>query len=406
MTIGKGVVQRIYNLPENNLLKLTVAEYLLSEDRAIHEEGIDPDVELLPVSTSLLGPLANVPTPSIPYLRASGEDDRFPIEAAELLLKDGLDKGSKAVRTTAEEAIIAHLAELGITWDEVGDTLPDALPDGLDVRATAPMLEAGKPARIEVTVYNPNPFPVPDAWLTLEGPIEDLGEKALPLGTLAPGGSASVSTDIAPPVGLSVGEIPILIHVASRLRPLASQRIVLRAREHVPDLEIAIVKEGDEVHVTLTNRSTSEAGEVRIDVPGAFRVLEKLDGSAEETVDLPLSGKGRKLMVTLRGPRADRRVEIPLPESDGTLTVVPPQVRVRRGGFPGFERVSVDASHPEGLREGWISIDGEKQTYGEWGGRSSGSLSLGLPKGEHTLLAKVETVSGVAVFDRRVLTRD
>ena len=405
-TFGKGVVQRIYNLPEDNLLKLTVAEYLLSEDRAIHQEGIDPDVELLPISTSLLAPLANVPTTSIPYLRASGEDDRFPIEAGELLLKDGLDRGREAVRASAEEAIIAHLAELGIEWNQADDTLPDTLPDALDVRATAPVLEAGRPARIEVTVYNPNPFPVPDAWLTLEGPIEDLGEKALPLGTLAPGGSASASTDIAPPVGLSVGEIPILIHVASRLRPLVSQRVVLRAREHVPDLEIAIVREGDEVHVTLTNRSTSEAGEVRIDVPGAFRILEKLAGSAEETVDLPLSGKGRKLMVTLRGPRADRRLEIPLPESDGTLTVVPPQVRVKRGGFPGFDRVSVEASDPEGLRQGWISIDGEKQIYGAWDGRSSGSLSLGLPKGEHTLLAKVETVSGVAVFDRRVLTRD
>ncbi len=85
---------------------------------------------------------------------------------------------------------------------------------------------------------------------------------------------------------------------------------------------------------------------------------------------------------------------------------MPPQVRVKRGGFPGFDRVSVEASDPEGLREGWISIDGQKQTYGEWDGRSSGSLSLSLPKGEHTLLAKVETVSGVAVFDRRVLIRD
>jgi carboxyl-terminal processing protease len=406
-TFGKGVVQRIYTLPEENLLKLTVAEYLLSDDRAIHMEGIDPDIELYPVSTSQVAPLANAPSEAIPYLRTHGEDDRFPIEAGQILLEEGVDKGRMSAREKAEEAIVAHLAEMGIEWTGREEhPLPDMLPEGLDVRTTAPLLEAGKPARIEITVYNPNPFAVPSAWLTLEGPLDDLGEKALPLGTLPPGGSAKAVTDVEPPEGLSVGEIPILVHVASRLRPLVSQSAVLRAHEHVPDLEIAVAREEEQVVVTLTNRSPTGAGEVRVDVSGAFRVLETLAAESQETVELPLSGKATKLMVTLRGPLTSRRVEIPLPDPGATLTVVAPRVQVQRGGFPGFERIRVTAGDPSGLRHGWISLDEEKETYDAWHGRSSGSLSLSLPKGEHTLLTKVETASGISLFDRRVFTKD
>jgi hypothetical protein len=174
----------------------------------------------------------------------------------------------------------------------------------------------------------------------------------------------------------------------------------------VPDLEIAVAREEEQVVVTLTNRSPTGAGEVRVDVSGAFRVLETLAAESQETVELPLSGKATKLMVTLRGPLTSRRVEIPLPDPGATLTVVPPRVQVQRGGFPGFERIRVTAGDPSGLRHGWISLDEEKETYDAWHGRSSGSLSLSLPEGEHTLLTKVETASGISLFDRRVFTKD
>jgi hypothetical protein len=159
------------------------------------------------------------------------------------------------------------------------------------------------------------------------------------------------------------------------------------------------------VEVTVRNRGETGAGELRVDADGAFEIVEELAPGAEKTVELPLAGKVRNVAVTLLGLLADRRVEVPLPDTQAT--VVPPRVRFRRCGLPGFERVRVEATGEEdGLRHGWIALDDEKERFVEWDGQNAGSLSVGLPHGEHTVRSKVETVAGVAVYDQRVFTRD
>jgi hypothetical protein len=405
-TFGKGLVQRVYSLPDETLLKLTVAEYRLAQDRVIHLEGIDPDTELFPVSTKRLSPLANVPQDALPYLWEPGEDDRFPIEVGEAVLRDGLDAGLAEMRRKAEEKVGARLGDLGVEWSPDPPALPALLPDALGIDLTGPPLEAGRTARLKLTVHNPNSFSIPEAWATLEGPIKDLGEKALPLGTIPAGGSASAEVEFETPDGLSAGELNLLVHVASRLRPLASQRKVLRATEQVPSLEIEVVRKGEAaVEVTVRNRGEAGAGELRVDADGAFEVLEQLDPGAEKTVELPLAGKVRNVAVTLFGPLADRRVEVPLPETK--VTVVPPRVRLQRRGFSGFfERVQVEASAEDGLQDAWVALDNEKERYVDWGGRPFGSLSVRLPHGEHTVRSKVETLSGLAVYDQRIFIRD
>jgi hypothetical protein len=164
------------------------------------------------------------------------------------------------------------------------------------------------------------------------------------------------------------------------------------------------VREEDLAKVTLRNRGDREAGDLRVDVPGAFKILEELPAGAEEVVELALAGDVKHLSVTLLGPLVSRRVIIPLP--DTSVTVVPPEVRISRGGFPGFPRIRIEASDPGGLREGWVSLDGEKRAYGEWSGRDSASLAVGISESEHEVSAKVEAETGISVIDRRVLTRD
>ena len=45
---GKGVVQSIYTLPdEDGGIKLTTGEYLLPSGRSIHEKGLTPDKEVV-----------------------------------------------------------------------------------------------------------------------------------------------------------------------------------------------------------------------------------------------------------------------------------------------------------------------------------------------------------------------
>ena len=404
-TFGKGLVQRIYPLPDENLLKLTVAEYQLSRDRAIHLEGIDPDSELFPITGSVIAPLANVPPGAIPYLRPTGEEDRFPIEVGQAILESGFGAGTASKLEESEAAIAEHLTELGVEWSGA-EPLPELLDHAIRIEVTAPVLEAGKESKAQITVENPNPFPIPDAWATLAGPIEELSKLALSLGTIPARGESTVEVDVKLPDGLSAGELPFLVHVASRLRPIGSRLTVLKAREHIPDLEIEVVhsSEDETVHVTLRNRAKTGAGKVRVEVSGAFRVLDELPAGAEETVELPLSGKAENVSVTMIGPLTDRRLEIPLPES--SVTIIPPRVRVRRVGIPGFDRIRVQASDPEGLQEGWISLDGEKKSYVDWEGKRSGSLSTRLSHGEQTVVAKVETASGLSIYDRRVFTTD
>ncbi len=48
-TFGKGKVQKIYNLSDAARLKLTVAEYLLTDDRPVDDVGVTPDVHTGPV---------------------------------------------------------------------------------------------------------------------------------------------------------------------------------------------------------------------------------------------------------------------------------------------------------------------------------------------------------------------
>ncbi len=43
---GKGVVQQLFDLQDGSSLKLTIAEYLIGEDRSINGEGVTPDVEV------------------------------------------------------------------------------------------------------------------------------------------------------------------------------------------------------------------------------------------------------------------------------------------------------------------------------------------------------------------------
>lgn len=45
-TFGKGIVQRIVNLPDGTAVKLTIAKYYTPKGNDIHEKGVEPDVEI------------------------------------------------------------------------------------------------------------------------------------------------------------------------------------------------------------------------------------------------------------------------------------------------------------------------------------------------------------------------
>ena len=54
-----------------------------------------------------------------------------------------------------------------------------------------------------------------------------------------------------------------------------------------------------------------------------------------------------------------------------------------------------------GLRDGWISIDGQKKAFVDFAGAREGELDAAARSGEHDVVAKIETADGVSVIDVR-----
>jgi carboxyl-terminal processing protease len=402
-TFGKGLIQRVFPLPDKHMLKLTVAEYILSDDRAIHKQGIEPDITLYPVSTERLSRLANVVPNTIPYLRAPGEDDTLPIDVGQALLSDNRDESFAEVRAKANADITEHLSQADIPW--MGDTqgLPEVLPKALEIKGESLRLVAGEPAKLHVQVRNPNDFAIPNAWATLEAPTDYLGSPLLALGDLARDGVARGEIEFTPPKGLSAPLQPVTVHVASGARPLQSQRLMLHVTYHIPEIEISVERSAvDRVEVTLQNRGEFGLSGIHIAVPGAASTIEELAPDATTKKELPLSGEVESVAVTLRGPGVRRQVEVPIPEKH--VEVVPPAVVLERVGFPGRPKLRVRATSSEGLEVGWIFLDGQKEVYAEWGGQRKGQLQTQLKDGDHHVTARIETLSGVAVTETWHLT--
>ena len=96
-TLGAGLIQSVVKLPGENLLKLTVGELRLSEDRVIHGAGLLPDLVLYPVARRNLASLAERPEGAVPYLVAAGNeyslDDRV-VELARRVVSEGREKAA------------------------------------------------------------------------------------------------------------------------------------------------------------------------------------------------------------------------------------------------------------------------------------------------------------------------
>lgn len=413
-TYGKGLIQRVYPLPEKHLLKLTVAEYILSGDREIHTKGIEPDIQLFPVSTKRLSRLANAPVESVPYILPEKKEDEeedaededendFPIEVAQALLAKGQADPLPWIRAKADSEISNHLGKIGITWMSKGVPLPELLPKALRIKGESLRFVAGEPGTLRLKVENPNDFTIPDAWIALDLPASYSGDELLPLGDLAPGQVVIGELELTPPYGLSVPKQPVTVHVASGSRPLQSQRLLLDVKQYSPEIEIEVIRiAADRVEVTLKQRGDQAMANIKIAVPGDVSEIEELPPDTPVTKELRLSGAVDSVSVTLRGPGMRRQIEVPIP--DERVTVVPPSVIIERGGMPGRRRLTLSADSPEGLSMGLIFLDGQKRTYVDWQGQRQGRLTTRLQSGDHKITARVETVSGVAVIDSWTLT--
>lgn len=400
-TFGKGLVQQVMPMKDENLLKLTVAEYLLSDDRAINQKGVEPRIRLFPVSASRLGSLANVPAGAVPYVRGAGEDDAFPVEVGAILLREPGERGLASVRAQAYENIAKHLQPLGVRWSARRGADDAELPLPLGVAVQAPTLVSGETGTVRITVSNPNDFALPDVWVSLDAGALYLDNKIAGLGELAARGSVTTEIELLPPDGISVEHHPIDLLVASGDRPLLKQRAVLDVSVQPPEFEIEVERLSEsEVRLTLTNRSRHAARGLTIAVSGATRSFEVLEPGAHEQITLPLSAKPKTIVIAQLGPWAQRRIEVPIPETRASYTL--PEVVIDEQS----ENLGLRARTDVGLRDGWISVDMQKRAWSDFEGARAGQIEVSLGSGEHDVVAKIETAEGVSVIDIRRVTRE
>jgi carboxyl-terminal processing protease len=400
-TFGKGLVQQVMPMPDENLLKITVAEYLLSDDRAINEKGIDPAVVLFPVSETRLGPLADVPAGAIPYVRLTGAEDAFPLELAAALLRSPREVALADTRRLAYEGIAKQLAKHGVPWSVQRGPNDAPLPKPLVVTTSAPRFVSGESGKVKIAVTNPNDFELPDVWVALDAPTEYVDNKLAGLGPLAPGATGSAEIELVPPDGISVARHSIDVLVAAGDRPLAKEQLVLDVAAAPPELELELERiSPDEVKVVLRNKSAHAARSLTVAVPGATRSLDSLEPGASQEYVLPLAAAPKSVIVAQLGPWAQRRIEVPIPETRTTYD--PPQVVIEEHASD----VGLRARAAEGLQHGWIAVDGQKRTFSSFRGSSEGALDVPLGSGQHDVASKVVTTTGVSIVDLRRLTRD
>jgi hypothetical protein len=405
-TYGKGLVQRVIPLAQDQLLKLTVAEYLLAQDRAIHLKGIEPDLMLFPVSDEQLGRVVSAPPAAIPYLRVTGADDQFPVELATAVVKRGRTSAARDLRASATETLRARLAEAQIDWTEANG-LPEPLPRAIEIEGEALDVAPGQPSRLRIRVSNPNTFAVAHAWLALDSPISFLAGRLAPLGTLEPGATRVAEVEVNAPDGLSLGEIPMFAHVASGARALASRRLVVSAPANAPELGIEVIrKDAENVTVEVENRGTARTGELRVILQTSSRAIESLAPGEKKSVELPIAGEGKQVVVAMVGSGAQRAYEIPLPQD--RTRVEPPNVTFARApNGLGGGAVVLSAQSAHGLRLGWLRLDEHKRGFSRWDGAPTGALQAPLEgDGYVTVQSKVEAADGVAVLDTRLLIAD
>ena len=400
-TFGKGLVQQVMPMKDENLLKLTVAEYLLSDDRAINKKGIVPGVLLFPVSESRLGTLANVPADAIPYVRGTGDEDAFPVDVGASLLREPREQALAGVRARSYAHIAEELEPLGVTWSAQRKPGDPALERPLQVELVAPTLVSGEPGKLRITVTNPNDFPLTDTWVAVDAAAQYLDNKVAGLGEIAAHGSASTEIEVVPPDGISVEHHPIDVLVAAGDRPLAKQRAVLDVSVQPPELEFDVERTSPtDVRLTLLNKGPHAARSITVAVPGATRSFEVLEPGARQELMLPLSATPKTIVIAQLGPWAQRRVELPIPQANARYT--PPKVTIDEQS----ENIDLHARTDVGLRDGWISIDGQKKAFVDFAGAREGGIEQPLGSGEHDVVAKIETTDGVSVIDVRRLTRE
>ena len=322
-TYGKGTVQKIYNLDDATRLKLTVAQYILANERKITEVGIVPDVWVGGVELDGYGVRYH-------HWEDYGEDKGWPDIVPWVYERFGwrgestakgdlpLEIARRAVigaRGPAREDILLSVQSVA---EQLVSEQEGHLVSALEHREInwSPAQEAGGTVDVRVSLEGASSGEGSDV-IDLQARVTNVGETALsrtlielecdslslwsgrviPIGRIEPGQTEEGSVSVALPPGIEPREDLVQVRVRAHQRtPQMVGEEVLRAEStSLPEVQVSarLVRDDQGDHVAVTVRNLSEEAvsgpEVHFGFPGDVDV-ELIDHGARAP-SLPARGQ-------------------------------------------------------------------------------------------------------------------
>ncbi len=412
---GKGTVQKVYRISSDTRLKLTVAEYLLSDDLAIAGVGLPPDVPVGSQRFSEHGVRADDPGAGMePLWLVERKDGWAPdAPAAEPREDPLLDLAVRILETTAgpsradlmaaatavvvesraeEELLLRQAYGLrGLDWTDAParvELFPEA---DMRVDLIEPA-QAGDSTRLRATVTNRDTAALYRTQVVLDSSDRVWNGRVIPLGRIDPG--QTVTHDIRVDVPVSArsreADVSLTLKTASHLASSYESTVLGLAGKGRPPLAVQVTLEADgsdrraRVRVVQDSQDTLEGLRVRFEHPASAGVeLTHYDATlpplapgvaGEATLGLLLTGTEAEIPLRLivEGDDWGELVDWPLalPRDGRDVALSAPVVEV--SGIP--------LAAPEGVLslDVQASDDGQVRHVVVWAGRRKVAYASGV----------------------------
>lgn len=416
-TYGKGAVQKIYHLDPAARLKLTVAEFILANDRRIADAALPPDVRLVPVTVDGYGVRFRddlvLHEGAVPVLSIEGQRSAdFAREMAKqvVLATEGtgrdelmaaVDRVAPVLRDQQVASLASAMAEQGIDWSiQDGD-------DGGKLQAEVRIDTRREPSRPDVVivsayVMNQGPTPLSRAVVTLSCDTFSAWDGlAIPVGAIAPGEEATGVAEVPLRPGIDQREdIAAATLVAHGRSFLEVGEEVLTAESGVlpqisVDMHLAGPPESPRAEVTITNHAKhgltgvevyfQHPGDVDVELVDRAARIPRIPGEAPYRVDLELqpgpnapSAIPLRLVIEEERFRTLARWDVELPLDGRSVHMQPPAIDVDAppSAPAGPFSVRVGIRDADGIDHVVAYVHGRKVA---WSGESRSGQSLDVP---------------------------
>lgn len=450
-TYGKGTVQKIYNLEPDVRFKLTVARYILANDRSISDGGLVPDVvvgrvELRDDEVHYLGwdeawqqvPWARI----LPEVHLGDDAPDVAVEVARraLLETTGTDRADIVVSVERQAEIARHeqqqrlhdaFVARGMDWSPSIDA-PTSRPLSARVTVRSQRL-AGDAWRLTATVANNEAAPLHQALVQLRSGARYWDDVVVPIGQVEAGRTSTGSITVTLPPGIEPRQDDVEVQLRADGRPAlaAGTQVLDGGSDPIAPVRVSarLVPVLGEVgpHGAPVKRAELTVQNLSHDALGGIDVQFGFPGS--DAVELLDHGA----RVTSLAPRSEQRVSLAMEVGPGAPAVLPLELLIEADGIgqlvdwplalpldggavpleaPVIEATGLRPAAPAGpyvlplvvtddraIDHVLVSVNGEKVAWSPGGlGRVALDAAFDLVEGENRIVVETEDDQRLTAF--------